>query len=158
MDEQIKDRETVTRDLDHASLRLWLRLLTCTTLIENHVRSNLRETFGITLPRFDLMAQLERYPQGLRMGELSQHMMVSGGNVTGITDQLEQDGLVERIALPQDKRSFLVRLTPKGKAVFDEMAKVHEMWIVSLLKKMPLAEQQQLQSLLGKMKRVLQKP
>ena len=59
----------------HASLRLWLRLLSCTTRIEDTIRQRLREQFGITLPRFDLMAQLEREPEGLAMGEVSRRMM-----------------------------------------------------------------------------------
>src|SRR5690349_13413392 len=83
-------------------LRLWLRLLSCTTLIENQVSSRLRNEFEITLPRFDLMAQLARSPDGVNMGELSQRLMVSGGNITGITDNLERDGLVERITPPED--------------------------------------------------------
>ena len=89
----VVDRESVSSEQDHTSLRLWLRLLTCTTLIENCVRKRLRTDFETTLPRFDLMAQLARSDDGLKMGELSQRMMVSGGNVTGITDQLEKIGL-----------------------------------------------------------------
>ena len=81
----------------HASLRLWLRLLTCTQLIEKQVRHQLRTEFDTTLPRFDLMAQLERAPDGMKMNELSRRMMVTGGNVTGITDQLVAEGLVERL-------------------------------------------------------------
>src|SRR4030095_8969398 len=76
------------------ALRLWLRLLTCTQIIEKQVRGGLRAQFDTTLPRFDLMAQLERSPEGLKMNELSRRMMVTGGNVTGITDQLAAEGLV----------------------------------------------------------------
>ena len=83
----------LTKD-HHQSLKLWLRMLSCTMRIENEIRSRLRATFDITLPRFDLMAQLERHPDGLRMGELSKRMMVTGGNITGITDQLEREQLV----------------------------------------------------------------
>lgn len=89
----------------HQALKLWLRMLSCTVRVEDEIRSRLRTSFGITLPRFDLMAQLERHPEGLRMGELSKRMMVTGGNVTGIVDQLEKEGLVERVADPQDKRA-----------------------------------------------------
>src|SRR5438445_1662637 len=88
------DLETRAKKGDHQALRLWLRLLTCTVRIENQIRAGLRQEFGTTLPRFDLMAQLERSGGGLRMNELSQRLMVSGGNVTGITDQLEREGLV----------------------------------------------------------------
>ena len=98
---------------DHRALRIWLRLLTCTQLIERAVRSRLRERFGTTLPRFDLMAQLERHPEGLKMNELSRLLMVTGGNVTAIVDQLEKEGLVERLDEPADRRAFRVRLTPR---------------------------------------------
>ncbi len=102
-------------DDHHDALRLWLRLLTCTMLIEGRIRSRLRERFATTLPRFDLMAQLERHPEGLRMGELSRRMMVTGGNVTGITAALVAEGLVERRAIPGDRRAHAVRLTAAGK-------------------------------------------
>src|SRR3982751_821163 len=107
-------------------LRLWLRLLTCTQLIEKQVRNGLREQFATTLPRFDLMSQLERAPEGMKMNELSRRMMVTGGNVTGITDQLVTEGLVERVAQPSDRRAYRVRLTRAGSKAFAEMALEHE--------------------------------
>ena len=92
-------------DETHESLRLWLRLLTCSHLIENHVRKALGKQFKTTLPRFDLMAQLERFPDGLQMGELSRRMLVTGGNVTGIVDQLEGAGLIVKRPDPADRRA-----------------------------------------------------
>ena len=91
------DRETSARADDHRALRLWLRLLTCTQLLERHMRNLLRMRFATTLPRFDLMSRLERYPGGLKMKELSHHLMVTGGSVTGIVDQLVNEKLAERL-------------------------------------------------------------
>jgi DNA-binding MarR family transcriptional regulator len=139
----------------HQSLKLWLRMLSCTVRIENEIRSRLRSSFGITLPRFDLMAQLERHPQGLRMGELSKRMMVTGGNITGITDQLEQEKLVARVADPRDRRVYGVKLTAAGRRAFAEMAAVHEGWIAELLKDMPARDKGQLIDLLSQMKQHL---
>ena len=93
---ETQDQELRAHKDHHASLRLWLRLLSCTTLIEETIRQKLREKFDITLSRFDLMAQLERHREGLTMGELSRRMMVSGGNITVIVDQLEKEQLVQR--------------------------------------------------------------
>ena len=129
------DREFIARRDDHSALRIWLRLLTCTQLIERRVRSGLREEFGTTLPRFDLMAQLERHPEGLKMNELSRLLMVTGGNVTTIVDQLEKEGLVER-GSPADRRAWSIRLTSAGKKSFAEMARAHEQWVVELLAKL----------------------
>jgi len=139
----------------HQSLRLWLRMLSCTTRIENEVRSRLRTTFGITLPRFDLMAQLERFPEGLRMGELSKRMMVTGGNVTGITDQLEREALVMRVQDAKDRRASAVKLTPAGKAAFAEMAATHERWIEEMLADVPSEDKAIMIELLSTMKRKL---
>lgn len=150
------DRESVSTENDHTSLRLWLRLLTCTMMIENCVKKGLRTDFQTTLPRFDLMAQLARFPEGLKMGELSQRMMVSGGNITGITDQLEKEGLVERLTLPTDRRVWRVRLTKKGTEMFASMASVHEEWIVDWMSDLTLDEQHLLHSMLGKLKKSLQ--
>jgi DNA-binding MarR family transcriptional regulator len=127
------DLETRATKDDHQALRLWLRLLSCTVRVENHVRSRLRHEFSTTLPRFDFMAQLERYPAGLRMNAVSQRLMVSGGNVTGITDQLEREGLVVRTLDRGDRRAITVKLTPGGLKRFREIAASHEQWIVELL-------------------------
>jgi DNA-binding MarR family transcriptional regulator len=134
------------------ALRLWLRLLTCTQIVEKEVRSRLRERFDTTLPRFDLMAQLERAPDGLKMNELSRRMMVTGGNVTGITDQLVTEALVERIDVAGDRRAYRVRLTPKGRKLFNEMARQHESWIVDAFAGLNERDTTTLYRLLGKVK------
>ena len=134
------------------ALRLWLRLLTCTQLVEKQVRTQLREQFDTTLPRFDLMAQLERNPEGLKMNELSRRMMVTGGNVTGITDQLVTEGLVERMDVEGDRRAYRVRLTARGRKTFDEMARQHEGWIVHAFGGLSPREVDTLHKLLGKVK------
>ena len=147
------DSETRVTPDDHQSLRLWLRLLACTNLIEGQVRSRLRLQFDTTLPRFDLMAQLERTPQGLKMGELSKRMMVTGGNVTGITDQLVSEGLVVREDNPEDRRAYIVKLTTEGRRQFKKMAESHEKWILELFGGLRDTEKQQLYSLLAVLKR-----
>ncbi len=146
------DRETIARTQDHRALRIWLRLLTCTQLIEGEVRSRLRQRFRTTLPRFDLMAQLERHPSGLKMGELSRLLMVTGGNVTAIVDQLEREDLVERLDEPADRRAFRIRLTRSGERAFAEMAKAHESWVVELLSGLSRREHEELLGLLAKLK------
>lgn len=150
--EPVLDLESRLTSDHHQSLKLWLRMLSCTTKIEAEIRSRLRAQFGITLPRFDLMAQLERYPEGLRMGELSRRMMVTGGNVTGITDQLEQEKLVMRVPDPKDGRAYSVTLTPAGREAFTAMAQVHEGWVAELLQEMTVDEKGQLIDLLSRMK------
>ena len=145
------DREFIARRDDHSALRIWLRLLTCTQLIEKRVRAGLREEFATTLPRFDLMAQLERHREGLKMNELSRLLMVTGGNVTAIVDQLEKEGLVER-GSPADRRAWLIRLTSAGKKSFSEMARAHEQWVVELLSGLTRREHGELLKLLAKLK------
>jgi DNA-binding MarR family transcriptional regulator len=112
LDDQSIGLEARVVEADHQSLKLWLRLLACSTQIEIEIRRRLRERFGVSLPRFDYLAQLHRHPDGLRMNALSRYLMVSGGNVTGLTDELEKDGLVTRDDDPDDRRSYRVRLTP----------------------------------------------
>jgi DNA-binding MarR family transcriptional regulator len=146
------DREFIARRDDHSALRIWLRLLTCTQLIERRVRSGLREEFSTTLPRFDLMAQLERHREGLKMNELSRLLMVTGGNVTAIVDQLEKEGQVERFDEPGDRRAWLIRLTSSGRKGFAEMARAHEQWVVELLAGLSSRERDELLKLLAKLK------
>ena len=149
------DRETTAtlRPGDHkAELRLWLRLLTCSTLIENGVRKRLRESFDVTLPRFDLMAQLDKTPAGLTLGELSQRMMVSNGNVTSIVEALVGQGMLDRRPSPQDRRAQVVSLTADGRRAFRQMAAAHENWIAETFAGLNATEEEQLMGLLGKAK------
>lgn len=111
------------------SLRLWLRLLSCSMTIEKRVRARLAVEFDTTLPRFDVLAALDRNPAGLKMSELSDWLLVSKGNVTAIVERLIGDGLVERLADGADRRIIRVRLTPKGREDFAGMARQHEAWL-----------------------------
>ena len=141
------------RPQDHVlELRLWLRLLASANLIESEIRHRLREHFNTTLPRFDLMAQLERVEGGLLLGELSRRMMVSNGNVTGLAERLVQSGMIERNTLEADRRAVRVRLTAKGRAAFGEMAKAHAEWIAELFADLGESEQTALWQRLGGLK------
>ena len=146
------DAETRVHDDHHLSLRLWLRLLSCTNQIEIRIRHGLQSRFETTLPRFDLMAQLERTPKGLTMSELSQRMMVTGGNVTGITDGLQREGLVVRQVDKVDRRAFRVKLTAEGERQFRRMATEHEQWIIDLFGPLGTKQKKQLTELLGELK------
>jgi DNA-binding MarR family transcriptional regulator len=140
---------------DHLDTRMWLRLLACSNQIEQEIRQRLRQHFGTTLPRFDYLAQLERHPEGLRMNVLSRYLMVTGGNVTGVTDQLVADGLVERLEHPQDRRSWRVQLTAAGRESFTRMAAVHEQWLAELFGGMATADKQTLYGQLGHLRVLL---
>lgn len=151
-DALVLDHETRAHGDDHEALRLWLRLLTCTNLIETAIRADLRRDFDVTLPRFDLMAQLYRHPAGLKMGELSQRLMVTGGNVTGIADQLAKEGLVTREPDPADRRAWRISLTAAGRKAFAQMAALHEQWVIDLMRGLSDSERIQLHALLGRLK------
>src|SRR5216110_3487510 len=149
------DSETKAVELpeDHGNeLRLWLRLLTCTTLIEGEVRRRLRDSFDVTLPRFDLMAQLDKAPNGMTLGELSRRMMVSNGNVTGLAERLVEQGLLDRRAAPNDRRAQIVSLTADGRRTFRAMARTHENWIAEIFASLNAAETEALMQLLAKTK------
>lgn len=148
----VVDIEARATETDHQALRLWLRLLSCQLRIENHIRARLRERFTTTLARFDLMAQLERHPDGLRMTDLSKSLMVTGGNVTGITDQLEHEKLVVRVVDARDRRAVKVKLTVAGLTRFREMAVQHEQWVVALFSGLNEQEKRSMYTLLHKLK------
>ncbi|MBA3325016.1 MAG: MarR family transcriptional regulator [Rhodobacteraceae bacterium] len=127
-----------------ARLRLWLRILGVSRLIETELRERLRAGFHTTLPRFDVLAALSRSREGLKMSELSGVLRVSNGNVTGIIDRLVADGLVVRAPVEGDRRAMLVRLTTRGADDFARLAAVHESWVDELLDSVPVAEADQL--------------
>ncbi len=149
------DAESRATEEDHSSVRLWLRMLACTRLIEHRMSAGLREQFDTTLPRFDFLSQLERHPAGLRMTEISRRMMVTGGNITRIADGLLADGLIARSVAPGDRRASIVRLTATGRRSFAEMARRHEEWIVATFAGIDDDERGQLYALLAKLKRHL---
>jgi DNA-binding MarR family transcriptional regulator len=151
MDPQAADHETRLEAEDHFALKLWLRILTCSNLIEARIRHNLRRDFGCTLPRFDLLAQLDR-SEALKMSELSQRLMVTGGNVTGLADQLQDEGWLLREAVEHDRRATRLRLTDAGRERFNTMARTHEAWVIELLGTLTRDEQRLLHGLLGTLK------
>ena len=148
----VTDHETRLVESDHHSLKLWLRLLTCSSLIEKRLRDELRLSFDMTLPRFDFLSQLERAPDGLTMGELSKRMMVSGGNISGIATQLVDEGLIDRSQVPNNRRTFIVTLTQKGRNEFETIAKAHERWVIEMLGQLDQDDVKQLMNLLLKVK------
>ena len=149
-------KKSASGDADtRAVLRLWLRLLSTTNLIEQRVRAGLREQFNSTLPRFDLLAQLDHAPAGLTMGELSRRMMVTSGNVTGLAARLIREGLVERRVDAADRRSATLRLTAAGRRAFDQMAPVHAGWIAEVFRELDAGERDRLGALLGRVKQSL---
>jgi DNA-binding MarR family transcriptional regulator len=127
-----------------ARLRLWIRLLRATRLVESETRERFKTQFNVTLPRFDVMAALWRNPDGMLMSEISRFLLVSNGNVTGIVDRLVQDRLVVRAQRDGDRRTSFVRLTAKGRAAFAEMAAAHEAWIDELLGRIAARDAEQL--------------
>lgn len=119
--------------LSKRRLRLWLKLLKSSRMIEDDIRRRLRSQCNSTLPRFDVMSALARTPEGMKMSEISRRLRVSNGNITGIVDKLAQEGLAERVAVPGDRRASLVRLTQWGQTVFAGQAAEHENWINEIL-------------------------
>jgi DNA-binding MarR family transcriptional regulator len=154
------DAETKVAERPHdhkEELRLWLRLFTCKQLIESEVRRRLREDFAFTFPRFDLMAQLDRARKGMTLGELSQRMMVSNGNVTGLVDRLVEQGLIDRRPSPNDRRAQIVSLTADGRRLFRAMARANEDWIGDMFADLSSNDIEALLRLLAKAKMSVRK-
>ena len=146
------DFESSLQAEDKPELRVWLRLLTCSTMIEQHVRSGLRQSFETTLPRFDILAQLDRAEGDMTMGQLSSQLMVSNGNITGLVDRLVQEQIVSRKPAPGDRRTQLVRLTDHGRELFQKMVPEHEAWVADMMSGLDRDEMNELLNLLGRLK------
>ena len=149
------DPETRLQGDDHEALRLWLRLFTCTTMVERTVDQMLKREFGSSLARFDLLAQLDRAPDGLRMGELSASTLTTNGNVTWVVAALEAEGQVRRRTAPDDRRATVVRLTAAGRRHFSIMAREHEALILRLFEGLSATERRTMHALLGTVKQHL---
>jgi hypothetical protein len=141
--------------LTHLSVRTWLRLYACSNFIEQQIQQKLRSQFGISLARFDFLAQLVRAPNGMKMNVLSKKLMVSGGNITGLTDQLVKEELVLRQDDPSDRRSYVLICTEKGKHEFALMAQAHESWVSEILEDLDASELKRLYASLDHLKNIL---
>jgi len=144
-----KSKEQVTEH-SKESLRTWLRLLSCETVIEQQLRTLLRQNFSVTLPQFDVLSELERAGDPLTMSQLSKELMVSNGNVTGVIDRLEKTEFVKRVRAEHDRRIQFIELTAKGRKEFNRMASRHERWVAELLSELSMTDMNQLQDLLLK--------
>jgi DNA-binding MarR family transcriptional regulator len=155
LSEPLDDLETRAALTDQLDLRLWLRMMAVHKLVTNEARRRLRISFDMSLSRFDLMAQLESTRAGLRMGEISNRLMVTTGNITGLTDELEADGLVERAADPRSRRASLVRLTPKGRKLFRAAAKANAAWIAEFFSVLSTKDKKMMFEFFGEQKAFL---
>lgn len=156
MQEEMATQRPQANDRSKQDLRLWLRMLACTTLIERDVRSLLRRNFDVTLPRFDFLAVLYGSDDSLTMGQLSHRLMVSNGNVTGLAERLEAEGLISRTPWPRDRRTLHVTITRKGRSEFERMAVMHEQWVAEMLSGLEDHEIDDLWRLLGRLKATLE--
>ena len=146
--------ENIPRDKD--GLRLWLRIVACTQMVEQEIRFMLREQFSMTLPRFELLAALDRVPDGLTMGELSRWLMVTKGNITGIAERLSEDGFIKRQPTPTDRRSFVVTLTPRGRKLFKEMETEYERLLDEVFREISIEDFDSFTGVLAKVKEVIE--
>ena len=153
MNERTAIREKHDGALDErGNIRLWLRLLTCTTVIEKRLKRRFADQYGITLPRFDVMAALDRHPEGMTMGQLSQALLVSNGNVTGVVQTLLRDRYLSIAPSPTDGRASIVRLTQLGQECFSGLAEAHHEWVDTMLAGLTRDERATLFDLLGALK------
>lgn len=157
----VKRLQIVDQKLEHIprekeGLRLWLRIVSCSQMVEQEIRTLLREKFDTTLPRFELMSSLDRVPDGLSMGELSNWLMVTKGNVTGIAERLSEDGFIKRSPTPTDRRSFCVTLTPRGKKLYKEMEQEYEGLLDKLFSDVSLDDSDMFTGVLAKVKEVVE--
>lgn len=134
-------------------IRTWLRLLSCEKSIERRLRSRFRDHFTVTLPQFDVLAELQRAGKPLTMSQLSSELMVSNGNITGVVDRLEKAGYVRRDRGSEDRRIQYIALTAQGAKEFQRMARRHERWVDELFSGLTLEDMNALQALLLKARR-----
>ena len=144
------DNPTYTKR-ERESVKLWLELSRCANDLEKIMDGNLRQTFGQSMSRFDVLSQLERSQnQGLTIGQLATRLIASKGNITGLLTRMETEGLLERRQIPDNRRSTQVHITPKGLNLFKDMARMHAEWSEAALTGLTLKDMTVLAELLRK--------
>jgi DNA-binding MarR family transcriptional regulator len=148
---KIRDKHDGNINGGQSDIRLWLRLLGCSTVIEKRLRRKLAERSS-TLPRFDVMAALERHPAGLTMSELSRQLFVSNGNITHLVHSLVKEGLVAIEPCSRDGRSTITQLTREGAATFAVLSREHHKWVEAMFTGLAVSDKDALFALLGKLR------
>jgi len=149
---QVVEKRLAQIPHDKQGVRTWLRLISCAQLVEQEIRSMLRENFDTTLPRFEFLAALDRVPEGITMGELSHWLNVTKGNITGIAERLSEDGYIKREPTPTDRRSFSVTMTPKGHREYKLMEEAYEELVEQIFSDLTLEESDMFMGLVAKIK------
>jgi DNA-binding MarR family transcriptional regulator len=139
------------------SQQLWLRLSSCASVVEKRVRARLEQEFATTLPRFEVLAAIERHPTGLTISQVSRAIMVSNGNVTAVANRLLEDGWIVRTVDSHDRRVATVRLTRKGRAAFARMANAQAEWIDRMFAELADGELDELMKRLGDLRRSVER-
>ena len=150
--------EPATPQSGKDQLRFWYRAYSAVSAVEREISARLRERFGASLARFDLMAHLFAAPDGLTMGQLTRKLLVSGGNTTGLVERLAREGLAAREVDAQDRRVYRVALTARGRALFQDMAEEHEAWVNEILGDLDPQEMARATALLARVRRRLVQP
>jgi DNA-binding MarR family transcriptional regulator len=135
---------------------LWLALLKAHGLMLKSVRNRVPD--GLTLPQFDVLAQLQRRGEGMTPGELTRELLVTAGNVTGIVDRLVRRGLVERRRVPDDGRTRRLLLTPLGRTLVERAIPGHRGEIAGLMAGVPEEDLRRLRDLLWSFVSILESP
>ena len=134
-------------------IRTWLRLVKAVLPMEREVNRMFQHEFGQSLPRFDVLSQLERSrPGGHAVGVLADLLIASAGNITRLISRMEDEGLVHRTMADGDRRRQIVVITNKGLDLYRTMEDRHTRWCVERMAGLSADEKADLQRLLIKLR------
>jgi DNA-binding MarR family transcriptional regulator len=135
---------------------LWVRLAKCYALVLREVRDAPGNS-ALTLAQFDVLAQLLRHPEGMTPGDLSEALLVTAGNITGLVDRLEAQDLVTKRTAKDDARVRIVRLTARGKRLAVREVARHERLLSRVFSDLRVDEQLEISETLDRMRVALEK-
>lgn len=120
--------------------RIWLSVLSIESNIFSKLNGALSAQFGISVAKFEFLAQIERYPDGISLSQISANLKVTSGNVSGLVRRLLADGLITKTMSLEDRRSFIAKFTPEGKELFDKANILHAETLAHCFAEVPLSE------------------
>jgi len=123
--------------------RIWLQILSLESTIFGRLNSALSAQHGLSVAKFEFLAQVDRYPEGITLGKISENLKVTSGNVSGLVRRLLADGLITKKMSAQDRRSFIVRFTPKGRKLFDKANALHITTLATCFGEIPVSDLEQ---------------
>jgi DNA-binding MarR family transcriptional regulator len=107
----------------------WMALVRTYARLWDQVEAQMRHDSGLTMPRYDVLMQLDMAGGRLGLTELAASIVLSPSGLSKLLDRMEASELIRREPDPRDARSTFARITPRGRSLVRKARDRHHEWL-----------------------------